>query len=233
MAARNNYFHTIKDAFMIVGCAIMAGRLGGVYNSVSYAIKFGFFVVSLLVFDSCSGPKKETSPTRPDSASKTVTASPDSINKQSTGLSPNRPSAQVTTWRYEKTTDKTGNPVYKASLLASNVLQFPYPYTGGSTATLGIRKGTESTYVYIEVSNGQFNRSFQSGSALVRFDGQAPITYSLSAAANGRANIVFFDNGRSLIKHLKTARHVTILVKFPGQATQTIKFRTADLQWQH
>jgi hypothetical protein len=87
--------------------------------------------------------------------------------------------------------------------------------------------------VYLEASNGQFNRSFQAGSALVLFDGRAPTTYSLSAAANGRANIVFFDEGRALIKQLKTAKDVTIEVKFPGQATQTIKFRTAGLQWQH
>jgi hypothetical protein len=233
MAAENNYFQTTKNACIMVGCAIMAGRLGRVHHSISYAIKFGFFVISLLVFYSCSGPKKETSPTRPNSVSSTAAASPDSANKQSTSLSTNRPSAQAATWRYEKTTDKTGNPVYKASLLSSNVLQFPYPYTGGSTATLGIRKGAETTYVYIEVSNGQFNRSFQAGSALVRFDGQAPITYSLSAAANGRANIVFFDEARLLINRFKTAKHVTIGVKFPGQATQTIEFRTAGLQWRY
>ncbi|MDB5240354.1 MAG: hypothetical protein JWP57_979 [Spirosoma sp.] len=218
---------------MIVWGVFTAGQPGRAYQLLCFPIKFRLCVVGLLVLASCAGPKKETSPSRPDAESSTVAVSSDTINKQSTRLSTDRSKAQATRWRYEKTTDRTGNPVYKASLLSSNVLQFPYPYTGGSTATLGIRKGNESTYVSIEVSNGQFNRSFQAGSALVRFDGQAPITYSLSAAANGRANIVFFDKASALIKRLKTAKDVTMQVKFPGQTTQTIKFRSAGLQWHH
>ncbi len=194
-------------------------------------MKFVVFAGSLLVIISCSKREKGTATVRADTVSTSVMARPDSLR-----ANPSQPTDRVLAqaiWQYEKTVDGSGGPVYKGSLTAANKLRFAYPYTGGSTATLTIRTGNTGTNIYVEVSNGQFNRSFQGGTARVRFDGKPPVTYSLSAAANGRANIVFFDEADGFVERIRTARTVSIQVEFPGQRVQKIEFSTAGLRWNH
>lgn len=192
---------------------------------------FFLWVISALVLVSCSGRKGDRS-IRTDTVAPPVTVirtpGNDLVNEGK-----NRSGARAGTWAYEKTVDQTGNIVYKASVTSSNLLQFAYPYTGGSTATLVIREKDGSPQVYIEVANGQFNRSFQNGSARIRFDAKPPVTYPLSAAANGRANIVFFDAERKLISQIKAAENMTVQVVFDGQPVRQIQFRTAGLRWNH
>jgi hypothetical protein len=141
------------------------------------------------------------------------------------------PPANAGKWTYEKKVQPDGSTVSKATITASNILEFTFPYNGGSTATLTLRKRENGTTVYLEVSKGHFNRSFQNGTAKVRFDQQSPITYALVAAENGRANIVFFDNEQKLIRQIKAARTMTIDVGFAGQGTQQIRFSIAGLRW--
>ena len=194
-------------------------------------MKFVVFAGSLMVIISCSKREKGTAAVRADTVSTSVMARPDSLR-----ANPSQPTDRVLAqaiWQYEKTVDGSGGPVYKGSLTAANKLRFAYPYTGGSTATLTIRTGNTGTNIYVEVSNGQFNRSFQGGTARVRFDGKPPVTYSLSAAANGRANIVFFDEADGFVERIRTARTVSIQVEFPGQRVQKIEFSTAGLRWNH
>jgi hypothetical protein len=197
------------------------------------SMKFIFSVFILLILTNCSEPKKRTSSALSDTLAPPAPIRLDPSDPNAGGSSKRTGGLPVkaATWQYEKTTDQTGSPVYKASLLASNRLQFPYPYTGRSTATLTIRKKAGDTSVYLEVSNGQFNRSFQSGNARVRFDENPPVTYPLSAAANGRANIVFFDAKPELVDRIIASRALSIQVQFPGQRVQTIDFKTAGLRW--
>lgn len=140
--------------------------------------------------------------------------------------------ARADAWTYTKTLDASGAAVYKAAIRSPTLLQFDFPYAGGSVATLTLRKGN-STHLYIEVSKGQFNRSFQGGSAQVRFDGQPPRRYTVSAAANGRANIIFLDAGEEIISRMKQARQMRIEVAFHGQGRRQMLFRTAGLIWNH
>lgn len=186
-------------------------------------------VITLLTLASCSGEKRETRPIRAEQGATTTQPSNDSASKPALK---NQVPVRAGEWVYEKVSDQqTGHTIYKASVVATNQLQFEYPYTGRSTATLTIRSRENDPQVYIEVSKGQFNRSFQGGRARIRFNGRSPVTYSLSAAANGRANIVFFDSPAKFIGLLKTARTTFIQVEFEGQPVRPISFRTAGLQW--
>lgn len=193
-------------------------------------MKFAVFA-GVLILIGCSKQKNETGTSRTDTVTTSVVTRPDSLRDNPAQPTDRTPVGAV--WRYEKTVDGSGSPVYKASLTATNRLQFAYPYMGGSTATLTIRTGNAGTNAYVEASNGQFNRSFQGGTARVRFDGKPPVTYSLSAAANGRANIVFFDAADAFIQRIRTARTVSMQVEFPGQRVQKIEFSTAGLRWNH
>lgn len=195
-------------------------------------MKLFLSVISILILVNCSGKKGETRSIRTDTVSPPVAAIRTPGN-DSAIEGKNRSGARAGTWTYEKTVDKTGVTVYNASITSSNLLQFAYPYTGGSTATLVIREKDGSAQAYIEVENGQFNRSFQNGSARIRFDGKPPVTYSLVAAANGRANIVFFDSERRFINQIKGAKNMVVQVMFDGQPVRQIEFRTANLRWDH
>lgn len=195
------------------------------------------YAVSLLSVLSCTDKEKSTGQEK--ASTPVVQQTGDSAGSRSDEPSSpkldrkNSPVAGTTTWTYEKTIGKDGNPVYKAVLVSPTVLNFDFPYTGGSTVTLTLRHKNSLTYAYLEVSKGQFNRSFQGGNASIRFDGKPPVRYSLSAAENGRANIVFFDAAQKLINQMKGARKLVVDVEFDGQGKRHIEFITRGLSWNH
>ncbi|WP_460962345.1 hypothetical protein [Spirosoma litoris] len=197
-------------------------------------MKIPLYTLVLLTLLSCSGKEKANQATNSTSGKATTTDTlqpPVAISEQSTGQQEAPEGAG--TWRYERTTDRVGNPVYKASITSPRLLEFSFPYAGGSIATLTIRKRESGTHVYIQVSKGQFNRSFQGGKADVRFDGNPVVPYAFSAAENGSANIIFFDSEKALIDKLKTTKKMTVDVAFAGQGQRQIEFITAGLVWNH
>lgn len=198
-------------------------------------MKAFFYALSLLTLFACSGKEKSGRLTVADSVETTSASSP----AQPVGGSSSNPASKkpttiiVTKWLYEKTIDKAGRTVYKASINSPNLLQFGFPYAGGSTATLTIRKRDSDTHVYLHVSKGQFNRSFQGGNANIRFDGNPARSYAFSAAENGSANIIFFDSEQKLIDKMKAARKMIVDIEFYAQGKRQIEFEIADLTWNH
>ncbi|MFD2934484.1 hypothetical protein [Spirosoma flavum] len=195
-------------------------------------------VLSLLTFFDCSNKDKTHQPT----GTETVQRMQDTVETsrvQSGGIVSDKPlskndiSARAATWTYEEIVDKPGSTIYKASITSPNILDFTFPYAGGSTATLTIRHRNEHNTVYLEVSKGQFNRSFQGGNARIRFDNKPSTNYSFSAAENGRANIIFFDSEQALIDRIQAADKLLIDVEFYAQGRRQIEFRTAGLNWDH
>ncbi|WP_018622394.1 hypothetical protein [Spirosoma luteum] len=183
----------------------------------------------------CSGGEKatQTAPVDSGRVSDTIPST-----KQVDGLA-NEPKPEQgaptrsVNWQYEKTVNQAGETIYKATLGSPTVLQFGFPYTGGSTAALTIRQRQQQATVYLQVANGQFNRSFQGGHVRIRFDDKPAVTYAYSAAENGSATIIFFDEAGRLIRQLKAARRMVIEVGFYGQGNRQIEFRTAGLVWSH
>ncbi|AUD05840.1 hypothetical protein [Spirosoma pollinicola] len=192
--------------------------------------------LSLLSFLSCTTKKKldQTSETDRVQGTSADTVSQATKRKLPGGPAPQKGlSDSATTWVYEKKIDKEGNTVHKASIHSPNLLEFGFPYAGGSTATLSIRHKNGTSYLYLEVSKGQFNRSFQGGTARIRFDDKPARDYSFSAAENGRANIIFFDSVQPLVDQLKLARKAVVAVEFYAQGKRQIEFRTGSLRWNH
>lgn len=193
--------------------------------------------VGLLAVLSCTNNEKSTRQEEagPDTAQQLSPPASLSANESSSTQATlkNRVTGIATKWAYEKKVDKAGNTVYKAAINSPTVLNFEFPYEGGSTATLTLRHKNDLAYVYLEVSKGQFNRSFQSGTASIRFDGRPAVRYSLSAAENGRANIVFVDSPQKLINQIKGARKMVVDIEFYGQGTRHIEFTTGGLSWNH
>jgi hypothetical protein len=194
------------------------------------------YIFYYLTLFACSGREKTTQTARVDSVrvSDTILST-----KQVEGVAKEPASNQVATtrsinWQYGKTVNQEGETIYKASLNSPTLLQFGFPYTGGSTTTLTIRqRQQQQAAVYLQVSKGQFNRSFQGGHVRIRFDGKPAVTYTYSAAENGSATIIFFDEAGKLIRQLKAAERMVIDVAFYGQGNRQIDFRTAGLVWNH
>ena len=192
-----------------------------------------FYVLNLFVFLRCSGNEKSTRSVVADSVQTRVGNSQPVETLSGKSVPENRTVAHAGSWMYEQVADKSGNQVYKATIASPELIEFDFPYAGGSTVTLTIRKRNSSTNVYIEVSKGQFNRSFQGGVASIRFDDKSPVRHSLLAAENGRANIIFFDSEQTLIDKIKASRKMTVELDFAGQGKRQIHFKTAGLRWNH
>ncbi len=198
----------------------------------NYRVKNLLYLLSLLTLLACSEKKTATQET----ASGQTQVKPNAGPEPPIAPSSDKPTLSRTNagkWLYEKTVDQEGQPIYKASTISPTLLQFDFPYAGGSMATLTIRKRDSGTHVYIQMSKGQFNRSFQGGKARIRFDGNAAITYGVSAAENGSANIIFFDQEQVLINKMKRARNIVVDIEFAGQGSRQIEFQTAGLTWNH
>ncbi|MBO0947801.1 hypothetical protein [Fibrella forsythiae] len=146
---------------------------------------------------------------------------------------PKNPSASPAGWQYQQTPDPSGGTAYKATLDAIDLLQLPYPYAGGSTVTLTIRARGGTTNAYLSVSKGLLAPSFQGGKALIQFDAGKPVTFSLSAAANGRGNLIFFDDTEQLTRKVRAARKMTVQLKILGQNLNQVTFNSAGLRWNH
>lgn len=151
----------------------------------------------------------------------------------SDGIQPKNPSAPPAGWQYQQTPDPSGGTAYKATLDAVDLLQLPYPYAGGSTVTLTIRNRNGSTNAYLSVSKGLLAPSFQGGKALIRFDAGKPVTFALSAAANGRGNLIFFDDTEQLIRKVRASQKMTVQLKILGQNLNEVSFNSASLRWSH
>ncbi len=143
------------------------------------------------------------------------------------------PARKTTNWQYQQTGNQLGGTIFQATLNSTNLIELPYPYAGGSTVTLGLRSKNGSTTVYLSVSKGMLAPSYQGGKAQIRFNEGNPVSYSLSAAANGTGNLLFIDDAPRFIRQLKTSRTMTVQLKIIGQNLDKIQFNTARLRWDH
>lgn len=141
------------------------------------------------------------------------------------------PVQRAETWVYAKTSDGQGKPIEKASVTSPDRLNAGFPYNTAAIVTFTLRRTENGTIAYLQVSQGQFNSSYQRGSVRIRFDGQPWKTYAYSPAANGTGTTIFFDSVAPLIAQLKWARRMTIEVAFNGQSRQQASFPVAGLRW--
>ncbi|MBD2699201.1 hypothetical protein IC229_01040 [Spirosoma sp. BT702] len=209
--------------------------MNGQSNNATLGFRNLVFLLNVLAFLGCADKKKPTTSTitNPVAVTSDTNTSQPVSNVSETQIYVKNNVAGSDTWQYSNRVDKEKRTVYKASITSPKLLEFEFPYSGGSVATLTLRKRESDTHVYIQVSKGQFNRSFQGGNARIRFDGRPPVNYSFSAAENGSANVIFFDSEKALIKQLKSSRSMVVDVEFAGQGTRQIMFRIANLKWNY
>lgn len=144
----------------------------------------------------------------------------------------NKPDDPISSWSYQESEDKmTSKKILFASVNANDELQFEFPYDGGSIATFTIRKKNGSTDIYLHVSKGQFNNTFEGGQVKMRFDSNPAKRYSFSGASDGSSDIIFINSAKEIINKLKNSSKMLIEVEFYNEGNRQIEFDVGQLKW--
>lgn len=191
----------------------------------------GFLFIAIIavsvMIGSCNGSsdKEDVSSSKKDvSPSKEVEASAEA------------PDISPQNWQYSEQEDKmTSKKSYFASVEAKELLQFKFPYDGGSTATLVLRNIAGENNVYVTVSKGQMlTKSYQSTAYRVRFDDKPLQKYNFVGPSDGSSTMAFIDDNTSkFIKNLKGAKKVIVEIEFFRGGSHPIEFDVSNLKWNH
>lgn len=146
--------------------------------------------------------------------------------------------AEMASWRYKETKDEMRNKTsYFASKTSDNTIELSFPYQGGSSITLMLRKHSEyGNDVMFTLSKGQFSCRIDGCNISVKFDDGNIEKYAVSEAESGSNDVLFLSGRKSMNKFmgkLKSAKKM--VVEFPiydyGRAQFT--FDTQGLEWKH
>lgn len=136
-------------------------------------------------------------------------------------------------WQFSEDVDKmTSKKVNYASIQANEELDFKFPYDGGSIATLTIRKKDGVNDIYLNVSKGQFNSSYDGGQIRIKFDNESPKNFSFSSASDGSSDIIFINSTKTIISKLKVTKTIIIEAEFFNEGLRQIEFDVDGFKWE-
>lgn len=137
-------------------------------------------------------------------------------------------------WHYRDEVDKmTSDTIFSAYVEATEKLNFDFPYDGGSTVVLSIRKKDNNTDVILRVSKGQFIPNVTGGSVRVRFDKDQATKYPTSMSSDYSSDVLFIGNEREFVNNLKTHDAMIIEAEFYQEGLVPIEFNIKGLYWEH
>lgn len=139
------------------------------------------------------------------------------------------------TWHYSEEEDKmTSTKKYFANIDANEELIFPFPYDGGSTATIYIRNKEKENNVMLCVSKGQFLCNASDGCMIrARFDDNKPETFECSEPADYDTKTIFINSAIRFIKKCKTSKKVILEATFYQAGSKQMEFNIEGLKWDH
>lgn len=186
--------------------------------------------ICILVIWTCNRCKTKTDSTSYESA---LTEVDSTVSLVDTALAAIEPPKQE--WSYWDDEDKmTSKKTYYASIEANEKLEFDFPYNGGTTATLTIRKKPGETDVYIQFSKAQLLIDSYDGSDYrIRFDNNPPSTYTFLGASDHSSDIAFVQNTSRFIRNLKQHKKVIVEMQFYKEGSRAIEFNIAGFKWAH
>lgn len=146
--------------------------------------------------------------------------------------------AEMASWRYKETKDEMRNKTsYFASKTSNNTIELSFPYQGGSSITLMLRKHSEyGDDVMFTLSKGQFSCRIDGCSISVKFDDGNIEKYAVSEAESGSNDVLFLSGRKSMKKFmdkLKSAKKMVIEVPIYDYGRAQFTFDTQGLEWKH
>lgn len=140
--------------------------------------------------------------------------------------------AQASGWSYDTERDQVrGRNVYYASVDSQNQVEFDFPYAGGSTLTMTVRKHPQyGDDVIFHISKGQFVCGVEGCSGTINY-GSGPQRLSLTEPGDYDSQSLFASSGAAVIGHLKAADKVVVELPFYQEGNQQFTFNTKGLKW--
>lgn len=195
-------------------------------SSISKGWKIGVTAIIALIVIANLGDNDKTS--------NSATSTTDVAKDEKQGLvDAELPKEDVTKWQFQEDVDKmTSKTVKYASIDANEELEFKFPYDGGSVASLTIRKKDGSNEIYLSVSKGQFNGTYDGGQVRIKFDEEQPKKFSFTAPSDNSSDVIFINSTKAIISKLKTSKKIIIEAEFFNEGNRQIEFDVSGFKWE-
>lgn len=133
-------------------------------------------------------------------------------------------------WKYtENVNEMDDSKIYHAILRADNILNFKFPYNGGTDVSLQVRYMEGANNVIFIISQGQI----VSKSVRVRFDDHPAQVFSCSESRDYSSNALYINNSKEFINNLKESKRLIIECEYFKEGLKHSKFTTEGLEWNH
>ena len=138
-------------------------------------------------------------------------------------------------WIYFKSRDEVRNAdIITASSDSKNSVNFDFPYNGGSTLSVTIRKHPAyGTDAYLTISKGQMLCRNYSGDcyATIRFDDNPPKRFNLNEPSDNSNETVFIQRDSEFIKQATLAKKMIVELEFYQSGRPQFTFDISGLHW--
>lgn len=138
----------------------------------------------------------------------------------------------VGAWRYAQRKDEMRGTTTKfASIVSGNSHSFAFPYSGGSKLEVTLRRTGGADEVMLEISKGQFTSCISHCTIAAKFDDGKVLTYTGSAAAAGRSDVIFINETSGFVRRIGQAKRLTLEPEFYREGRRQFSFEVSGLKW--
>jgi hypothetical protein len=142
--------------------------------------------------------------------------------------------APTSRWRYDVQRDDVRNSeVRTASITSSNAVDFGPPYSGGSNATMTVRRHPEHGLdVIFSVRPSQMVCDLSDGCvSTINIDGRMQ-RIRLLMPADYDSEVLFVQNARGLLNQLRRGRRLIVELPFYQEGNRQFTFEIEGLEWE-
>jgi len=136
----------------------------------------------------------------------------------------------VNIWQYNTPIDKVSGKYSKTAYIQSNnIVNLDFPYSGGTYATLIIRKHPrQGKDVFVTINKGQLNCQYNNCYISLRFD-DGPVIKNYVTEPSDNSNLAYFlSKTNNIISKIKNSKKMYIELTFFSQGTHTFEFNTQN-----
>jgi len=123
--------------------------------------------------------------------------------------------------------------IHLAALVSENVVEFPFPYNGGSHLNLRLLKGDTGSgfdlQASIMIEKGQFDCGSDGCSVSMKFDDGSVERWGMTSARGAKSDIVFFDDSQRLLGRVRSARRLIVEASFFESGRRQFTFEVPSL----
>ena len=145
--------------------------------------------------------------------------------------SPDAPKKEAASWIYDTSENEMGEKTIYAKIVSENTINMSFPYNGGSTGNIIIRKRQSNLDILFIVSKGQIDTDYQGTFTRVKIDDENPRRYLMNETSDGSTETIFFTNAEALLRKIKMGKRMVVEVPFYQNGQQQFVFNIGNLIW--